>query len=205
MSRFEDHVFESISGGLTEAPRDEAEDAYAISLWVEWEDDDGRMPAIVVGFNTHARVRVESAAESDEAEVRWNFAYWLQNELAVVAHTYDDPKGAALRKDWIEGLGLWYSDEDRDRWDEEVDERAGRIVDEFFALTVRVVQRLHASGVVERAFGRRLPVLIHELEYYDAIAEYNRAANPPDLVADFLRWMEERKGPAGKFKRTFGG
>ena len=37
-------------------------------------------------------------------------------------------------------------------------------------------------------FKRPVPLLIHELEYYEEIAEQNEAANPPELVASFARW-----------------
>jgi hypothetical protein len=53
---------------------------------------------------------------------------------------------------------------------------------------VGVVQDLHRSGEVVRLFGRPVPVLIHELEYYDQIARQNEAANPPGLVDAFARW-----------------
>ena len=58
----------------------------------------------------------------------------------------------------------------------------------FVQLLVAVVQRLH-QGDIGRIFLRPLPVIIHELEYYDEIARQNVAANPPGLVTDeFVRW-----------------
>jgi len=38
--------------------------------------------------------------------------------------------------------------------------------------------------------GRAIPVLIHQLEYYDEIAEQNLRANPHGLADDFARWIE---------------
>jgi hypothetical protein len=40
-------------------------------------------------------------------------------------------------------------------------------------------------------FGRPIPVLVHELEYYDAIAMQNLAANPPGVADDFIRWCRD--------------
>jgi hypothetical protein len=58
----------------------------------------------------------------------------------------------------------------------------------FVAGAVEVVQRLHANDIV-RIFGKPIPVLIHELEYYDEIADQNLAANPPGVVPEgFVRW-----------------
>ena len=56
---------------------------------------------------------------------------------------------------------------------------------------MRLGRRLHDAGVIERTFSRPIPVIVHELEYYDAIETINREANPGPLVADFLRWMKE--------------
>jgi len=197
---FERHVFDEICRAVEQVTPDAAADVYVVSLLVYDEEDDPRLPTVTVGYNTEARARecTPSRGEapkwpvaSDAGEARWNFAFWLQNELAVVADSEQDPDGAQLRRTWIEGLGLWYSDEEEEADFEGVGERAGRITEEFVALAVRVVERLHATGVVERAFGRPIPVLIHELEYYEEIAEQNGRANPPALVADFTRWVRD--------------
>ena len=37
---------------------------------------------------------------------------------------------------------------------------------------------------------KELPILIHELEYYDEIAEQNIEANGEDLVSDFTNWCQ---------------
>ena len=61
-----------------------------------------------------------------------------------------------------------------------------RLVDEC----VKAVQRMHETGVVVATFGRPIPVLVHELEYYDEIVEQNRRANPPGLTNDFAAWVD---------------
>jgi hypothetical protein len=190
VSGFEDYALQSVARALNSVAPDDARDVYAVSLWVNDEEDDARRTTFVVGFNTEARVREVTPQAWDEEEARWNFAHWLQNELVVVAGGYEgseDAEGLALRRRWIEELGLWYAD---DGESDESYRKGGEIYDQFFALAVRLVKRLHDSGVVERAFGRPLPVVIHELEYCDEITEYNRAANAPELIEDFLRWVE---------------
>ena len=94
-----------------------------------------------------------------------------------------------MRKAWIEDLGLWYSDEEEARDFEATLRRGNAITDEFVALVVAVVQSLHASGAIERAFGRPVPALIHDLEYREEVADVNRSANPPGLVAEFDTWV----------------
>jgi hypothetical protein len=188
---FEDYVYQHAARALESVPADAAADVYVVSLLVYDEDDDPRRPTITVGYNTRTRVGETAGDAEDLDEARWNFAFWLQNELAVVAESDQDPEGARLRRDWIDSIGAWYSDEEEDEDFDATEERAVRITEEFVELAVRVVQRLHDEGVVERTFGRPLPTLIHELEYYDEIAEQNERANPDGLAADFARWVRD--------------
>lgn len=51
-----------------------------------------------------------------------------------------------------------------------------------FRLAASAVKLLHKSGVIARIFGKELPVIIHELEYYPEIAEHNITANGKKLV-----------------------
>jgi hypothetical protein len=190
VSGFEDYAFQSVARALNEVDAEDARDAYALSFWVLDEEDDARLTTFVVGFNTETRVREQSPHASDEAEARWNFAFWLQNEFVAVARDWEpraDSEGVALRKQWIEELGLWYADDDES---EESLRLAAELYDQFFELAARVVRRLHDSGAVERAFRRPLPVVIHDLEHDDSTADASRAANPPRLIADFLHWFE---------------
>lgn len=66
---------------------------------------------------------------------------------------------------------------------------AAAVTGRFVAMLVEIVRDVHASGLVEEIFGRPIPVLIHELEYYDEIVEQNRRANPPGLTDDFTAWV----------------
>jgi hypothetical protein len=186
---FEEYAFGRVATALKEVPADQADDVYVVSLWVNDEEDDPRRPTILVGFNTEARVAESTALGAEEDEARWNFAYWLQNELAVLGDSERDPEGAGLCREWIQKTGLWFSDDDRDGDFDAATERGEEITDKFVALCVRLVRRLHDGGVIERSFGRPVPAVIHELEYYDEIADQNRAANPPELIAQFTRWV----------------
>lgn len=48
------------------------------------------------------------------------------------------------------------------------------------------VKEIHQSGVLTQKFKKELPIIIHELEYYDEIAEQNIEANGRILLADFI-------------------
>lgn len=107
----------------------------------------------------------------------------------MVGDSERDPDGAGLRREWIQQTGLWFSDDDQDGDFDAAMERGEEIKGRFVTLCVRLVRRLHDGGVIERSFGRPVPAVIHELEYYDEIADQNHATNPPELIAQFTRWV----------------
>jgi hypothetical protein len=178
-----EHVYSDAVRALDAIPSEERADIYVVSFFVYDESDDPRKPTVTVGFSTESDV---AASGDDEEEARWNYAFWRQNELAIICDSAADPAGAALREGWAREKGLWYDlavDENP-----VFNERGEPLTKAFVQVLVGVVQRLQ-RGDVERIFGRAIPVLIHELEYYDEIAEQNLAANPAGVVPDgFVRW-----------------
>ncbi len=185
MTEFPEYLIEKAVAGLHDTPEGERADVYAVSFFVYDEDDEPERPVVTVGTNTEARVQFalhppEDFAlpnpwwkPSDELEARWNYAFWLQNRLAVIADSRTDPEGAALRDAWVRAQGVSPDD----------------ITEAFVGLCVDTVQRLHADGTVESVFGRPIPVIVHELEYYDAIVDQNVAANGHDLAAGLAAWV----------------
>ncbi|MDE5590316.1 MAG: DUF4303 domain-containing protein, partial [Acetatifactor sp.] len=143
------------------------DDIYAISLYVNDENDDPRRPVAVLGYNTESQFQASLPKASDEQEARWNYAFWLQNEELCLGRcdTAEDVRN------WIHGQGLW------DQEDE--------ITEAFVKLLVLVVKDIQASGFLKDKFGKEIPLLIHELEYYDIIATQNIEANGEALVRDF--------------------
>lgn len=193
-----EHIRTRIRSALESISEGDRTDIYAVSLWVDDLDDDPRRPTITVGYNTERQVaactsgpgqRSERPAVADPAEARWNFAFWLQNSLAMIGSEDGDPEGAELREAWARQRGFWYSDEEEERDLDAALEKVQPLTGEFVDILVGVVQDLHRSGEIERVFGRAIPVLIHELEYYDEIARQNEAANPPGVVDAFARWV----------------
>jgi hypothetical protein len=138
--------------------------------------------------------RRSAEAPTDEAEARWNYAFWLQNELAVIGDSTRDPVGAQLRDQWIKDSGLWFDEPEAapvdapDAWDA-VEPMADQITQRFVQACVQLANQLHADGLIQKIFGRPVPVLVHEVEYYDAIADQAEAANPPGVAADFVTWV----------------
>ena len=163
-------MFHRVSEWLIEQKISEwqEDDIYAISLYVFCEEDDPRRPVAVLGYNTERQVQKSITKASDEQEARWNYAFWLQNEEMCLG-----------LGDTAENIREWITEQDL--WDSEDD-----IIEKFVNLLVAVVQDIHASGLLKDIFGREIPILIHELEYYEKIARQNMEANGETLDRDFV-------------------
>ena len=53
---------------------------------------------------------------------------------------------------------------------------------------IEIVQEIHESGILTDKFGKEIPILIHELEYYEEIADQNIEANGDCLDEEFVKW-----------------
>lgn len=193
-----DHMASRLSAALQKIAKADRPGIYAVSLLVYDAEDDPRRPSITVGYNTEAQVSActpggKSRGGNPEAssgdEARWNYALWLQNELDVICDETRDPQGAKLVQGWARQRGYWYTDDEEDEDFEAALERVAPLTAEFVGMLVEVVRTLHKDGVVAQIFGRPIPLLIHELEYYEEIARQNEAANPAATVASFARWI----------------
>ncbi|WP_433510202.1 hypothetical protein ACQP2T_40865 [Nonomuraea sp. CA-143628] len=167
---------------LSSIPAADASDIYAISFYVYDEDDDPRRPTLTIGYNTESQVRRVTDPSSrypDPTEARWNYAYWLQNELIVIADMILDPDGSIHRDQWITELPHAAHQHDH-------------VTARFVEACIHLASDLHTAGVIERAIGRPAPVLIHELEHYEQIARQTEAANPPGLANEFTEWVRDQ-------------
>ena len=196
MEKFERYIYESIKQSLTTIEEDVADRIYVVSFFIYDLDDDPRTPTLTFGYNTVDRwsectpaagAKALWPVASDSSEAKWNYAFWLQNEVCVIGAA--GTEGATLREQWIKSLALVYSD-DEEREDFVRCMRLGaHITERFVALCVGVSKALHDDGSVTGKFGRPVPIIVHELEYYDQIAEQTRRANPPGLTSEFEDWV----------------
>lgn len=170
----------------------EAQDIYAVSLWVQDWDDDPFEPTVTLGYNTEEQVRVMTPCASSAEEARWNFAFWLQNSEMVFGGKEETVGGSSdLIIRWLQDSNVvFYTNEELDAMSPtEIDEAlvAGENVTKHFVeMLVRVVQGLHDSGFIQERFGKEIPILIHELEYYEEIADQNARANGDALPEGFV-------------------
>ncbi len=187
-----EHIYSTALDALRRIPDEDRSGIYVVSFLVHDEEDDPRKPTITVGFNTETDVAAATPGSgngnrvaSDVEEARWNYAFYRQNQLVVICDSDEDPEGAAVREAWAKELRYWYSDEEEEADFDATIARGEALTRAFVDCAVSVVRRLHANGDITSIFARSIPVLVHELEYYDEIAAQNLAANPPGLVEDF--------------------
>ena len=159
---------------------------YAISLLVSDNCDNPCEPTVTLGYNTEENFRQQIAQAFDEREAKWNYAFWLQNE----EYNFGIGDTQEIVKNWIVQQGLsYYTYEEMFDSDQEPDaDTYEGITEAFVRELIAVVKNLHQSGFIKAQFGKDIPVLIHELEYYDQIAEQNMKANPPETVKDFVKF-----------------
>ena len=100
----------------------------------------------------------------------------------MLGDTRADPDGAARRERWLRESRLWADEPDDADW------QTQRVTESFVEALVAIAQELHASGLVVDLFDEHTPILIHELEYYDEIADQCERANPGGQAALFASW-----------------
>jgi hypothetical protein len=107
---FNDHLQHLVGRALASIPAADAGGICAVSFLIGNEDDDPRQPTLTIGYTTETQARRSIQDASEQAEARWNYAFWIQNELTVVGDLPSDPAGATARQEWITELGLWYDE-----------------------------------------------------------------------------------------------
>ena len=197
MSKFEDYTYNKARDGILAIDDKTAADIYALSFYYWFVEDDLRKPILSVGYNTYTRWRAYTPAPgqqtqwpiaSDSDEAGWNYAFWLQHEgeACTIGEARTE---ASARKEWIQSLGCWYTDEEQEEDFDRTIELGGKIQEQFVGLCIAVARHLHDEGIILKKFGRPIPILVHELEYYDGIAEATRRANPRGLAKEFENWI----------------
>lgn len=175
--KFEKYCYELIRQHIEAIASEAATSIYALSFYVENNLDDSGNPTLTLGYNTLKQMEESTPLNdslkhkaSDQDEAKWNYAFWLQNQLCVIGQ--EGTTSQTMRNEWIESLLPW---EDATQC--------------FVNLCVRVSRQLHQDRIVQQRFGTSIPIIIHELEYYDQIAHQTSAANPAGLADEFVNWV----------------
>ena len=158
-------------------------DIYVVSLFVYDEDDDPARPTVTLGYNTEAQVQNEMARYGTDAEeARWNYACWLQN----TCFCFGTGESRAIVKQWLQENGIFAAAATSKAAFEP--EALSPVTRAFVNVLIEIVREIHAEKVLPKKFGKELPILIHELEYYDEIARQNIEANGELLDAAFVHF-----------------
>lgn len=158
-------------------------DIYAISLFVYDKDDNPCRPTVTLGYNTESQVQAEYSG--DEQEARWNYAFWIQNEFFCFGENETEKDVI----DWLVSNDLPNYDDDDEAWDDDATYDMVEIVSKkFIEILIDVVKEVHQAGVLTKQFGKEIPIIIHELEYYPEIAEQNIMANGEEGLSDFVEF-----------------
>lgn len=165
------------------------EDIYVISMYVSDDCDNPFHPLVTLGYNTESQLRDEYTVKhaSGDAEARWNFAFWLQNKEFV----FGEDDGVDMMKEWLNENGFKYMThkEFYGHWD--LDDDSYNMVPVMLVDSlVKIVKKIHSSGIIRETFGKELPIIIHELEYAERIAQQNIEANGKILPEEFVRFCK---------------
>ena len=181
MNNLENFIFEQAKGVIQKIDQNELSDIYVYSFYVSNVDDDPRLPSLTIGYNTATNLNENIEGASSKNEAKWNYTFWLQNELVLIG---EDDDSQDLITEWIENQDLYYTDEDEDDDFDTCLEKGEKITKSFVSTLIGIVQRLHKEQITE------LPILIHELEYYDEIKNQNVLANGIERVKEFAGWID---------------
>jgi len=190
---FSNQTFDKIREAIVRFDNRIVPDIYVISFLKYDNDDDPRRPGLTVGYNTYTQCQACSPKSGQQAtsliasnlqEAKWNYAFWLQNEELIIGRHEYDPVS-----DWVKELPYYYSDK------EEVDDidrtlvLGEKIKKSFMNIIVSHAKRLHDENIIRAKFGKDIPIVIHELEYYDTPLYWTKQGNPEGLVREFEDWI----------------
>lgn len=173
-SFFESYAYQRISEAISveASPRYPLPNPpHVMSLFVSADRDDPAEPRIALSFEYPPEPEdgLEVLARwRNDAEWRWNYAAWGQDLSNVMGE--DDESRRAFATMFA---GLHINDYDH----------------AVVSALIAAVQRVHRDRLIEQHLAVSSPILIHELEYSQRIAEWNVEANGLDRVRDFVEWI----------------
>jgi hypothetical protein len=182
----------NIKDAFSNIPANQIDDIYALSFYYYIENDDPRFPTIHISYNTNQQYKNETKSASSEAETKWNFAFWIQDELLLVGGSNNE-----LLNNWFKESPYYYSEEqdiqsfeDEDLF-EDLSDLGNQFNDEFIESIISLTKRLFDERIIEQTFEKQIPVIIHDLELYEVPIDWTIRANPIGLVDELVKYYEE--------------
>ena len=170
------------------------DDIYAISFFVNSNEsyeykEFSNVSYFAVSYNTES----DCDGAKQYAEERWNYAFWRQDEIPVIDPFEPDELTDLLFK-WYEENGITnIGCEDEDSYDSNFNYIGKGPVGHYELLTIvsEVAKRLQEEGYIENHFKKKLPVIVHGLEYAWFDIEATQKANPNGEADVFLKAMKK--------------
>lgn len=169
------------------------EDIYAISFFVDFNEayeykTYKNISTFAISYNTEKDC--SGAGRLDEE--RWNYAFWRQDETAIL--DIDNPD------ECTEALFNWYAEQGLDNigfedTENQYDEKDNYIGKgpvghyELLHLAANIARKLQQEGFIKQHFQKPLPILVHGLEYAWYDIEATKKANPHGEANDFIQSM----------------
>ncbi|MBQ4075645.1 MAG: hypothetical protein IJD39_10655 [Clostridia bacterium] len=171
------------------------EDQYAISFFVYTNEayeygDYSNVPYFAISYNT------ESQCDTDDpyGEERWNYAFWPQNESVIIDTAQPTPETEHLFS-WYRDIGLENIgfEDPTTVYDEHMHYIGKGPVGlaELLEVITDIAEELQQTGYIEEKFGKKLPIIIHDLEYIWYMIEATRKANKHGEADVFLQSMHQ--------------
>ncbi len=170
------------------------DDIYAISFFVYSNEsyeykNFTNVSSFAISYNTEKDC--EGAGIYDED--RWNYAFWRQNENPIIDP--DEPNELTdLLFEWYEENGISnIGEEDEDCYDAYYNYIGKGPVGhyELLQIVTEVAKKLQSEGYTEVHFGKKLPIIIHGLEYAWYDIEATEKANLNGEADTFVKAMKE--------------
>ncbi len=170
------------------------DDIYAISFFVNSNEsyeykDFSNVSYFAISYNTES----DCDGAKQYAEERWNYAFWRQDEIPVIDPFEPDELTDQLFK-WYEENGITnIGYEDENCYDSSFNYIGKGPVGHYELLTIvsEVAKRLQEEGYIENHFEKKLPIIVHGLEYAWFDIEATQKANPNGEADTFLKAMKK--------------
>ena len=169
-------------------------DIYAISFFVYSNEsyeykEFSNVSSFAISYNTESDC--DGADLYDEE--RWNYAFWRQDEFPII--NPDEPDELTdLLFEWYKENGINnIGEEDEDCYDEDCNYIGKGPVGHYELLQIvsEVAEKLQQESFVEKHFGKKIPIIIHGLEYAWYDIEATQRANMNGEAEPFMVAMKE--------------
>ena len=191
MIHIEKMLYDKVKSEISKWDED---DIYAISFFVNSNEsykykNYTNVSTWAISYNTESDC--EGADSLDEE--RWNYAFWRQNEIAIIdieePNEYTDELYKWYAENGIDNIG--YVDMEN-QYDDECNYIGKGPVGhyELIKIATNVAKKMQEDGFISDQFKKPIPIIIHGLEYAWYDIEATKKANPNGEADTFIKAMD---------------